>query len=144
MGVCELYSRINHSCTPTVHNSYNASIHQEVVHATGSIAMGEGFLTSYIPNVRARSQRQSQLQQYRFTCTCTTCVGPDRTHHEKNRRRLFNLDQTFALCSHAETAFASFLRKKPSLRGHRNKALATEYIRLLEEEGLVGMDMAMG
>ncbi|WPH02476.1 Hypothetical protein R9X50_00534000 [Acrodontium crateriforme] len=52
IGVFPFYSRINHSCTPNVHNSYNPTLQREVVHATADISTGEEILTSYTANAR--------------------------------------------------------------------------------------------
>ena len=150
VGVFELYSRINHSCTPNVHNSYNGSIEREVVHAVRPIVAGEEILTSYIPNVRTKPQRQAQLEKYGFRCNCTTCAGGNASEHEKRRRRLFELDQTFATIGMADTPLGCLLQAlmpsddDESRDDNENLAMAKENIHLLQAEGLTGMDLAMG
>ena len=144
VGVFELYSRINHSCIPNVHNSYNASIQREVVHAVKPIAAGEEILTSYIPNVRTKAQRQAQLKQYGFRCECTACTGANASQHEKRRKRLFQLDQTFAAIGMADTPLGGLLQALMPSNNNHNLAMAKDNVLLLQAEGLTGMDLDMG
>lgn len=144
VGVFEYYSRLNHSCTPNVFNSYNATIQKEVVHAIKPIAKGEELVTSYITNVRTAKQRQLELQRYGFTCKCEACYGPDARDHDRKRQRLFDLDQAFAVDAKSDSMFGSRSGGLPSTGSRRLFAKAKENVRLLEEEGLTGMEVAMG
>lgn len=143
VGLFELYSRINHSCLPNVHNSYNATIGKEVVHAVRAITKGEEIVTSYISNVRTKPQRTEQLAPYGFKCDCAACRGKSAAEHEIRRQRLFDLDQAFAMYDKGLSSLAKISGAPvPKNDGHA-LTWAEEMVALLKKEGLLGMDLAM-
>lgn len=142
VGVFELYSRINHSCIPNVHHSYNPELNKEVVHATRDIVAGEEVLTSYTKLIRPHDLRRSELLRYGFACSCAACEGPAYREHERRRRRLCDIDQKFAVRDASSSLGGA--RARPSAASiTKDLALAKENTTLLEEEGLSGMDLAL-
>lgn len=64
-------ARFNHSCTPNVGYSWNASLTAMTMHAHVDVAAGEELLISYKARYAPRSSRREALHaQYRFTCHC--------------------------------------------------------------------------
>lgn len=146
IGVFPTYSRLNHSCTPNVQNSYNATIGRETVHAIRDIEKGEEVVTAYVPIQRPAHLRNDDLvKKWGHECFCETCLAHDRLIHETRRQRLYEIDQGFALLQKDADqrtyawAFSSGMVPKSD-----GEALqwAVEGVQLLELEGLVGMDLA--
>lgn len=136
-GVFPLYSRINHSCTPNVHHCYNPVARKGAVHAAGDIAKGEEILTTYIPLLHTRDQRQGLLKPYGFKCDCKACEGPLFAHHEANRERLYDIDQRFAVLQKGGSLPASLMKSETQVL-----LWAEEMVDLLKKEGLVGIDLS--
>lgn len=100
-GVVEHYSRINHSCSPNVHNSYNPTIGMFTIHAVRQINKGEEIVTSYINgSCRTHEQRTNLLRNWGFKCECECCSGPKAAAVEKRRSKMFELDQNLAFYGH--------------------------------------------
>ncbi|KAI1490253.1 hypothetical protein F5X96DRAFT_637198 [Biscogniauxia mediterranea] len=147
-GVFALYSRINHSCVPNAHNSYNPSIGRLTVHAIRDIRKDEQITVGYISSAcRTLQQRTAEIAPWGFTCSCLACTDPSI---ERMKKRMLELDQRLAV-------FDSPLRQmmaglNPSIFAHMpppqmpktaNEALqdAEELASLLKEQGLDGMDL---
>lgn len=89
--------RVNHSCNPNVHHSWNAKEEKETIHAIRPIKPGEEILTAYIHPAAARSRRQSSLlSTFHFTCTCEACSAPPDPASDIRRAKLAELDDTTA------------------------------------------------
>lgn len=90
LAVFETTSRINHSCVPNVHHSYNPSLQKQTVHAERDISPGEELCTTYFggpDTYYLRSQRIEILRSdYGFTCACPACA--DSTGISDSRRQL--------------------------------------------------------
>ena len=71
--ICLDASRINHSCIPNAHYSWNSSIERETVHAVKDILKGEEITISYCPAIRTLEERKRDLEPYVFTCSCPAC-----------------------------------------------------------------------
>lgn len=89
-AVFETAARLNHSCVPNVHHSYNPTLKKLTVHANRDIEAGEELCTTYLGgpgNYYVRSQRLEILRSnYGFTCKCPACS--DATGASDGRRNL--------------------------------------------------------
>lgn len=85
-GLFPTIARINHSCNPNVHHSWNS--------ATRRIEEGEELRTSYIELFQKREQRQRELNDtFKFNCYCSACQVPDPTVSDQRRSRISELGQ---------------------------------------------------
>jgi hypothetical protein len=92
-GVFKSFSRINHSCTPNVHHSYNPTLKKLTVHATRHINKGEEILTTYTNLDRIYEQRTDLLSNWHVRCECKCCAGPNADASKGRRVRMFEADQ---------------------------------------------------
>lgn len=90
LGVFETTSRLNHSCVPNMHHSYNPNLKQQTVHALRDIQPGEELCTTYLGGPACyyvRAQRIELLRRtYGFTCKCPACL--DVTGESDGRREV--------------------------------------------------------
>lgn len=88
LSVFETSSRLNHSCVPNVHHSYNPTLQKQTVHAVRDVQPSEELVTTYLGgqgNYYVQPQRSEILRQsYGFTCACPSCS--DRTGDSDGRR----------------------------------------------------------
>lgn len=67
-------ARINHSCRPNVHKSWNENIGRLTVHAVRDIEQGEEITISYLGKTMDYIERQVILEElFRFDCGCDLC-----------------------------------------------------------------------
>ncbi|KAM0749983.1 hypothetical protein T439DRAFT_363607 [Meredithblackwellia eburnea MCA 4105] len=67
--------RINHSCTPNAHASYNPTKKTLQIYSLVPLAPSTEILLSYIDPTLPLSERQHQLwSQWRFFCRCDVCA----------------------------------------------------------------------
>lgn len=71
--ICLDASRINHSCIPNAHYSWNSKIHRETVHAVKDITKDEEITISYCSTIRTLEERKRELEPYVFACSCPAC-----------------------------------------------------------------------
>jgi hypothetical protein len=88
-GVFASYSRMNHTCTPNTHASYNPDLGKLTVHATREIEENEGILTTYIDVHQSCEQRNADLSTRDFRCQCECCEGPDAAASDIRRKEIF-------------------------------------------------------
>lgn len=95
-GIFPIISRINHSCNPNVHHSWNKGINQACVHALKDIKKGEELFTSYIHIFSDSFSRAKALKKcFNFKCYCEVCSKSKTIEGRKSderRRRLCQLD----------------------------------------------------
>lgn len=88
LGVFAKSSRLNHSCVPNVHHSYNPVLKRNTIFAVKDIKHDEELCITYLGgegHYYVRAQRVEFLRSnYGFTCDCPACS--DRTG-ASNRRR---------------------------------------------------------
>ena len=141
LAVYATASRLNHSCTPNVHHSYNPSLKRITVFAMQDIQPNEELLTTYIggPGTYAlRSERIEQLRvTYGFTCECPACS--DTTMQSDGRRELmgavaWGLDQY----NQGATANHAFVPANPLAA----LTQAEDLITVMLEENVVSMELA--
>ena len=76
--ICLDASRINHSCIPNAHYSWNTNIERETLHAVKDIFKGEEITISYCPAIATFDERKADLEPYFFTCRCPACRKDQR------------------------------------------------------------------
>ncbi|KAK3678213.1 hypothetical protein LTR78_002309 [Recurvomyces mirabilis] len=90
LALYETTSRLNHSCVPNVHHSWDPMGKRITVYAVRDIQQDEELCTTYLggPGVYyVRAQRIELLRSsYGFTCTCPACT--DVTGTSENRRQV--------------------------------------------------------
>ncbi|EGX91951.1 TPR domain protein [Cordyceps militaris CM01] len=137
-GLFALSSRINHSCIPNAHQSYNPTIGRLTVHSIRAIRPGEQITVSYFENAcRPKPERAFLLQRrWRFSCSCLACTDPGI---ENGRKRMRQLDQRLAVYA---CPLARFILRMDSPEND-SEALddAQELITLLKEQGLEEMGL---
>lgn len=143
-GVFPLYSRINHSCVPNVHNSYNPGLQRLIVYSIRDIAAGEQITTSYFDSAcRTRQQRRKNaMQRWGFVCSCVACTDPPT---DLLRQRMLELDQRLAAFATLGGIRSSPLKRMlaPAMPSGVQEALrdAEELAELLKRQGLEGMEL---
>ncbi|RMZ02615.1 hypothetical protein D0864_03151 [Hortaea werneckii] len=140
LAVFEKASRLNHSCVPNVHHSFNPTLQKQTVHAVRDIQPGEELCTTYLGGpgcYYVRSQRVEMLRSnYGFTCTCTACSDPSGAS-ESRRQLMANL--AWGLQQYLErSAFGmTFVPTSPAEALAQSEA----FIHLLLEEGLFTVEL---
>ena len=132
-GICLDASRINHSCIPNAHFSWNNNIERETVHAVRDISKGEEITISYVPAICTLKKRRRQLRPYVFTCDCPACrIDTDSGMSSRVRRRqMLRLHHEIADYQHDLSAARAEYGERDEL------AAILRLIKLVGEEGLV-------
>lgn len=137
-GVFASYSRINHSCSPNVHNSYNPTLKKLTVYAIKQINKGEEIVTSYVNLNRTYEQRKTALRTWDIDCGCRCCAGLNAAASKRRRELIFDTDQKLA-------AYAQGIRFGLGFPVPKNAQEALDVakgaLKLLTDEGLVGMNL---
>jgi hypothetical protein len=77
-GLFEIACRINHSCLPNTHSSWDSEKGTIEIYATQSIPQGEEITSTYIGNLGGYAPRQQCLSYiFKFTCRCRLCTLPE-------------------------------------------------------------------
>lgn len=88
LGIFVMSSRLNHSCVPNVHHSYNPTLKRNTVFTVKDIQPGEELCITYIGgqgHYFVRPQRIELLRSiYGFRCDCSACA--DGTGSSDRRR----------------------------------------------------------
>lgn len=144
-GIFPLYSRVNHSCVPNIHNSYNPNIQRLTTYALRDIAAGEQIFTSYLDSAcrTGQQRRQMTLDMWGFVCACHACTDESS---EPLRQRMFEIDQRLGAWETPElrrinsnlTRFGSGLMPGTALEALKD---AEELAQLLKMQGLEGMEL---
>jgi hypothetical protein len=98
IGVFASYSRMNHSCTPNTHASYNPTLEKLTVHATCRIYKDQEISTTYINLRQICEKRNADLSNWGFRCLCKCCSGPKLADSDSRRERIFEAEQKLAAC----------------------------------------------
>ncbi|KAL0959204.1 hypothetical protein HGRIS_014483 [Hohenbuehelia grisea] len=92
LGVFNVLSRVNHSCSPNLSRVWDMPSFSMVVYASQDIPAGSELCISYIsPSITPASARQTQLAPYGFSCTCAACVGPRSAASDALRARMHKM-----------------------------------------------------
>ncbi|EJT47497.1 hypothetical protein A1Q1_03609 [Trichosporon asahii var. asahii CBS 2479] len=79
--------RINHSCIPNAHHSWNENLEMETIHALRDISKGEEITIGYFLD-GCRAERRAHLQnKFGFECNCEACSASDDKVAESDERR---------------------------------------------------------
>ncbi|EMC91815.1 hypothetical protein BAUCODRAFT_305787 [Baudoinia panamericana UAMH 10762] len=141
-AVYEEASRLNHSCIPNVHHSYNPTLKKLTVHAARDIYAGEELLTNYVGGrftYWPRKRRQGILrQQYGFQCACVACV--DRTGQSDGRREVM-ANMAYGLMQYGGDRHGE--GQNPYIPATVDAALrqSEDLITLLLEEGITNIEL---
>lgn len=140
LGVYATGSRLNHSCVPNVHHSYNPTLKHMTVYAVRDIEPGEQLYTTYLGGAATYEDRTRRIEQlrftYGFTCTCPACSEPTGIS-DAHRQLLAHI--TFGLQRYSEGAEP----QSPFIPDSPNTALkqAEDVIALMMLEGLCTMEL---
>lgn len=140
LSVFETSARLNHSCVPNVHHSFNPTLQKQTVHAVRDIFPGEELLTTYLGGEGSyivSVQRKEILRQgYGFICMCPACSHPS-TRSDARRELLgalaWGLQQFIDKCNPGQ----SFVPASPAFALQQAEAMVS----LLIEEGLLSMEL---
>ena len=94
-GVYPVICRINHSCLSNSHNSWNAQLGAETIHATRDIRAGEEITIDYSGGDEF-SKRWAKLRKaFGFECDCVVCSFPpaELKASDDRRERMNELDE---------------------------------------------------
>lgn len=149
--------RLNHSCSPNLHCSWNAALGQQTVHALCDIESGAELTVSYLPTLeQPRAARRAALRTvFGFECECAACSlrGDALVASERRRGQLERLDQQIRVAADpnrlAETmrsvlgpgadlstaAGQQQLRPLQQMMRREGIGLVEERLSLLEQEG---------
>jgi hypothetical protein len=142
VAVYTLFSRMNHSCVPNVHNIYNPTLQRLTVHANQDIEAGEQLFIAYFRTAcRTLQERRAFMKVWGFVCSYVLCTDPS-TDMEKRRmsglyRGLVTYERTSPNARVASGAGASAVPRDAT------EALrdAEEFLGLLKKQGLVGVEL---
>ncbi|KAI1104095.1 SET domain-containing protein [Jackrogersella minutella] len=142
-GVFSLYSRINHSCAPNAHNSWNPTMKRLTLHATQDLKAGDQIFVNYIGHVcRTRQQRAFSLfATWGITCECEACTEPTI---DQLRHRMLVTDQALAAyaCGASEESNFSAVHGIPRIATPQEALKAAEeLVQLLKRQRLYGMEL---
>jgi len=94
-GIFPICSRINHSCIPNAHHSWNNAIGCEMIETLKDISQGEEITINYTITAAPYAERQAILQtQFGFSCDCQLCLMPEaeRRATEERHAEIMKLD----------------------------------------------------
>ena len=131
--ICLDASRINHSCIPNAHFSWNTNIERETLHAVRYIFKGEEITISYCPAIRTLDERKSNLESYFFTCRCPACRRDQRFSIMSQIRRLQMLELDHKIADFQIDAVAA----QEEYDERNEEPAILRLVDLLDEEGLV-------
>ena len=96
VGLFPIAARLNHSCLPNAHVTFNRHIGQLTVHATHDVLPAEeitfpylGTMSFYMP----RERRQEGLRRWGFECACAACGGGEEGERHERRRAMLLRNQ---------------------------------------------------
>ena len=131
--ICLDASRINHSCIPNAHYSWNDNIKRITVHAVKDIFKGEEITISYNSALRTPEERKRDLEPYVFKCSCPACESDTFFGNGSQVRRLQMLDLDRQIADYSNDPFAA--RKKYG--EYDEMSAIRKLVNLIEKEGLV-------
>ncbi len=131
--ICLDASRINHSCIPNAHYSWNSSIGRETVHAVKDISKDEAITISYCAAICTLDERKRELEPYVFICSCPACQTDTDFGFKSQARRQEMRDLHQHVTDHRDDPPAARAVYDYCNKGSRILKL----ISLIDEEGLV-------
>ena len=139
-GIFTTATRINHSCVPNVHHSYNPTLKSETVFAAKDIQPNEELCTTYTGGPASYKTRATRIEglerRYGFTCDCPACT--DQTGDSDARREFMHgIAWGLGEFQKGSEFVADFMPADVSAALKQSEDL----IALLLEEGLVTMEL---
>ena len=131
--VCIDASRLNHSCIPNAHYSWNENIKSLTVHAVKDIPEGEEITISYCSGFRTLEARRRKLKPYVFTCLCSACQEDTNFGRLSRTRRREMVDLRQEIADYQNDP--SGARAKYVYCDEQTAIL--ELLRVIDEEGLI-------
>nr|GAT51523.1 predicted protein [Mycena chlorophos] len=86
-AVCDLISRLNHSCSPNTQATYSRVQFAFNIYAVRNIAQGEELTFQYFNTLVPAKERAELCKPYGFKCDCPFCAGDAEHVAESNARR---------------------------------------------------------
>ena len=130
--ICVDASKINHSCIPNAHYSWNDTIQRITVHAVKDIPEGEEITISYCVAINTLEGRKRALEVYGFTCSCPACQIDTEFARDSLIRRQQMVDLDHEIADYQNDRIAARAE-----HGHCDEWTAImELWGLLDEEGL--------
>ena len=87
-GIYPTISRINHSCLPNAHNSWDSASGCENIYAVRFIRAGEEITIPYDHGGPSDERRRHLKDSFGFECNCSICSRqPDELQNSDERRR---------------------------------------------------------
>ena len=88
-GVYPTICRVNHSCLPNAHNSWNCETRCETIHSIRYIKSGEEITISYYDRGGPSDSRRTYLKDsFGFDCSCGLCSLPSADLQISDARRM--------------------------------------------------------
>ena len=131
--ICYEASRINHSCVPNSHYSWNDNIRRLTVHAVKDIHEGEEITVSYCSGFRTLEGRRRKLKPYVFTCLCPACQEDTEFGRLSRIRRREMVDLRQEIADYQNNSRAA---RAKYFHGDEQSAIL-KMLRVIDEEGLV-------
>jgi len=135
-GVFATYSRMNHSCIPNTHASYNPTLKKLTFHAICQINKDQELLTTYIDLHQSSEERNADLSNWDFRCQCRCCVGPKVAVSDSRRKRILEADEKLQACLAGQTSTDEI--PVPENAEDALK-IAKDLLEALKEEGMTGL-----
>ncbi|KAF7315058.1 SET domain-containing protein [Mycena indigotica] len=128
-AVCDIISRMNHSCCPNTSRVFDKNSFSIRLYAARNIAKSEELTFPYVDLLSCKADRQENLDEYGFVCTCHACVDPASDDHREDIHE-FEFDPPRLLkWARDKTLPDDWLLKK-----------CYRQLELLEQEGLQSID----
>ncbi|KAK7061310.1 ER lumen protein-retaining receptor [Favolaschia claudopus] len=91
-GICEVMSRLNHSCSANTCPRFDLPSFSFRLYAVRDIAEGEELTYSYVDPLASAAQRQQGLRPYDLVCTCAACTDPATSDPRRAAIKTFSPD----------------------------------------------------
>ncbi|KAF7297891.1 SET domain-containing protein [Mycena chlorophos] len=88
VAVCEMISRLNHSCSPNTQPIFSRTQFAYNLYAVRDVAEGEELTWQYTPTLQPQAERAEACAAYGFICDCPFCTAdPERIAQSDARRQ---------------------------------------------------------
>ncbi|TFY76636.1 hypothetical protein EWM64_g7377 [Hericium alpestre] len=81
-AMCEILSRMNHSCVPNAAMCFDVSSFAYTLYATWTIEAGKEITISYMQLIAPAATCQARLARYGFACICPSCTFHDASDQQ--------------------------------------------------------------
>lgn len=92
--LCDVISRLNHSCSPNCDHSWNENASEMQIYAATDVCIGDELCIYYRDIRETKVERAYELWDvYRFRCSCSVCNSVDTSSIDSRRSRMLELDE---------------------------------------------------